>query len=222
MNRDNLAKLFATFGLFALVISANTWIAGQGGKAILSVSLLSEERAAAVLYGLILVGGLLGLTATCGLLHALRYGSLWHDRIPTIWLTSVNTARWEGQIYQVAIVLLLVGVPSASLFKFGDTLFKSSLCIYDIGQPRKFAKSWPHNFKGAAGKQIRLVGDGTPKDPPQMPCSYGVEVFPPMEFIAIFSLDILALGMVIAFLWALFRDLCTERPSNPLKATMLS
>jgi hypothetical protein len=74
MNQSHLVKLFTALGLILLIISVNTWLAVQGGEKILSVSLISNEKAGAAFFGLMLCSVLLLLVAAVGLLHARRYG----------------------------------------------------------------------------------------------------------------------------------------------------
>jgi hypothetical protein len=204
MNRKHLSQLFTAFGLTALIISVNTWIAGQGGAAILSIPLLSAERPAQALYGLLLVGALSALTTLTGLIHAHRYGVRWHERIPVVWLARLNTNHWDGKLYQLVIVIMLVFVPLASLYKFYDTLSSTHLCLLDTSDDSLFSENWKTGFPGRS-EQVRLVTELKQKPgTAERECAGGVEVFPPIEFIAIFVLDWFATGIALAFLGVAF------------------
>jgi hypothetical protein len=167
--------------------------------------LLSSERPAQALYGLILVGALLVLVALTGSIHAYRYGAHWHERIPPVWLSRLDTHQWDAKLYQLVIVILLVIVPLASLYKFHDTLSRAHLCLLGSTDDGLFADKWKSGFPGST-KQVRLVTELKQKQPgtgvPE--CTGGVEVFPPTEFIIIFILDWLAVAAALLFIGLVF------------------
>ena len=206
MDQQHLSKLYSSVGIVALVIAVNTWIQIQGGETILSMPLLSKEHPAAALYGLVLVGALLALTAIVGLVHAMRHGTCWHERAPLVWLAGLRTGTAEGRLFQAALLILLIALPAISLVKFWDAVMTARLCaLGNSAEPQLVADSWWAGIAGNPSQTCLVTGLLAGKDGAAASCGGGIEVFPPKEFLAIMLLDIFAAACVCAFLVALFR-----------------
>jgi len=118
MNQSHLVKLFTALGLILLIISLNTWLAVQGGERVFSISLVSNDKAGAAFFGLMLCSVLLLLVGMVGLLHARRYGQKWHSRIPIVWLEGLDTSKTEAKVFQILIVVLFFLVPIGAMVHF--------------------------------------------------------------------------------------------------------
>ena len=211
MDQEHLSRLYGSVGIISLVITVNTLIQIQGGETILSMPLLSKEHPAAALYGLILVGALLTLTAIVGLVHAVRHGTSWHERAPLVWLAGLRTGTIEGRLYQAVLLILLIVLPAGSLLKFWDAVMSARLCLQGSpSEPQLVADAWWTGLAGTSA-QTRLVTGLVAGAPAS--CGGGIEVFPPTEFVLIMLLDVFAALCVCVFLMALFRP--ARRSTEP-------
>jgi hypothetical protein len=194
MSFSHLAKLFGAFGVILLVICVNTWLASQGGKAILSIPLISEERPAMCFFGLIMGSALLFLTSAVGSLFARRMPGKWPAKIPPVWLRGLNPAATETKVFQAGILIVLLGVPVACLLHLFDVVWTSKLCVLGtMDQPVMVSDHW-FNGIAKASDQIRLVEDLLPNGT----CGKGIQVFPGWEFSLVW-LMLLASFLMTAF-----------------------
>ena len=196
MNRSHLAKLFGAFGIILLVISLNTWLASQGGKAILSIPLISDERPAMCFFGLIMGSVLLFLTSAVGFLHARRTTGPWPGKIPAVWLEDLDPHAYETKLFRLMIVVIFVAVPIACLAHLLDVVWNSKLCVLgSAARPVMVSGAWFNGIPGA-DNQIRLVENLLPKGT----CGNGIQVFPGWEFSLVWLAAAASLVMSLLFL----------------------
>lgn len=204
MTKRHLEKLFQTFGLVTLAIALNVLIVGQGGKALLDTPLLGDGHASQAFFGIVLVSSLLVLMSLVGALHAVRHGTAWHDRLPVVWLEDLDTRRWDGKLFQLVMIALLVVGPAVALFKFQDTVETGHLCVLGSTVDFSVIDKWREGFPGER-EQVRLVDElvGHGSDPAT--CGRGIQVFPPGEFTGLFLLPKVALAACAMLLAVVFR-----------------
>lgn len=217
MSQTHLTKLFSAFGILLLVILLNSWLATQGANAILKLPLLHEERPATAFLALGLGSVLLTLTALVGSLHARRHGADWHSRIPCVWLEDLETATWEGSLYQAVIGILFVALPLLSFWHFAGVVWKSWLCELDTAAtPLGVSQAWLHGIP-AAVDQIRLV-DGLrsikqPNGSFVPTCTGGIQVFPGWEFVLLMVMVAASAVSSLAFAYAVLLVRASKKPS---------
>jgi len=208
MTRGHLGKIFGAVGLVLLIICLNTWLASQGGKAVLSISLIHDERPAMAFFGLIICSLLLIFVCAIGLIYSSRFGSRWHDRVPTIWLSGLDTATWEGKIFQATILLLVIVLPTLALWHFADIVATSTLCELGTNRAQSVSSAWWTGIADAK-EQIRLVSSLTTMQQADghavQVCANGIEVFPGWEFALVGFLVVGAAISGVAFVGSLFR-----------------
>ena len=196
MKQSQLTTLFTGFGIILLVITLNTWLASQGGKAILNVPLVHEERPAMAFFGLMMCSVLLFLTCLVGFVDARRSPGPWHARIPPVWLKRLDTKAAESKIFLIIVLLLFVGVPIGGFVHLIDIVWHSKLCVLGSkAEPVMVSQAW---FSGIpnADNQIRLVEDRLPEGT----CGKGVQVFPGWEFTLVWLAVLASVSMAILFL----------------------
>jgi hypothetical protein len=217
VNATHINKLFMFIGVVTIIIAANTWLSSQGGKAIFSIALIEEERPAMAFMGLILVGFLLCIVAGLGWLYSHRFGTKWHERVPPTWLEGFESGALESQVYQVIIILIFVVFPLGALIHFTDVFTSSKLCVLgEEAEPVLVSSVLWHGIPGATN-QVRLVEDLSPvadaRGVTHNRCEKGIQVFPPVEFLAVFLIDCLAGVLSICFVVSLFRGDFGKRPN---------
>jgi hypothetical protein len=195
MTAKHLRQMFLAVGLILLGLTGNAWLASQGEKALLNFPLLHEDRAANALLTLFVASFLLALVSGVGWVHARRYGASWHARIPTVWLEGVNTASWEGTLYQVIIFTVFVLVPFAAMLHLVDILRNAQLCVLDTKTQLSVTKALLQGMPDPGGKQIRVMWTV-----PDSGCTGGIQVYPAWEFFVLAGLVIVALVIAAAFL----------------------
>ncbi len=197
MRRSHLAKLFSGLGIALLVISLNTWLASQGGKAILNIPLIEDERPAMSFTGLIMESVLLFLMSTVALLFARRTPGRWSKKIPPVWLQGLDPDALESKIFQELVLIVFIFVPMACMVHLVDIVWNSKLCVLGSkAPPVMVSEYW---FKGIAGadNQIRLVEDLLPGGT----CGKGIQVFPGWEFLLVWLA--IAASFVVSLLFIL-------------------
>ncbi len=199
MTARHLRQLFLAVGLILLGLTGNAWLASQGEKALLNFPLLHEDRAANALLTLFVASFLLALVSGVGWLHARRYGASWHDQIPTVWLEGVNTASWEGKVYQAIIFTIFVLVPLTAMLHLVDVLRDAQLCIQDTKTQLVVTKALLQGMPDAGGKQIRVMWTV-----PDSGCTGGIQVYPAWELFVLAGLIIASFVIAGAFLLKLF------------------
>jgi hypothetical protein len=225
MKAEHLNKLFVFFGVVTIIIAANTWLSSQGGKAVFSIALIADERPAMVFIGLAVVGVLLAVTAGVGSLHAIRHGTRWSERIPSTWLEGFCPTAPESVIYQGAIFVIFIIFPLAALIHFTDVLMSSKLCVLgQEAQPVPVSSAWWRGIPDAKD-QVRLLEALTPaqdeKGTTRYRCQKGIQVFPPVEFVAIFFVDVIAGLLSLFFFVSLFWDRSKKREESDKDHTQI-
>jgi hypothetical protein len=157
MTRAHLSKLFAAAGIILFGLTANAWLASQGGNALLNIPLLHEDRAANAFLTLFVAGLLLIGTSSIGFLYAQRADGAWHARVSPVWLKGLNTASWEGRAYQIVILVLFVGIPIAAMIHLVDILREAQLCVLGTSMHTPVSAGWLRGIAGAGDRQIRLI-----------------------------------------------------------------
>jgi hypothetical protein len=209
MNREHLVTLYNGFGIVLLVISLNTWLASQGGKAILNIPLINEERPAMSFFGLMLGSVLLFLMSAAGLAYARRTSGPWHARIPPVWLKDLDTSGRDSQIFLVAALIIFVGVPLGAFYHFLDIVLNSKLCVLGSNaQPVMVSAAWFHGISNP-DNQIRLVADLSQ----QHTCDNGIQVFPGWEFLLVW----LAIGLAVLMTAFFLLQILFLRPASRRK-----
>jgi hypothetical protein len=196
MTQVHLSKLFTALGLVLLALVANAWLGSQGEKALFNIPLLHEDRAANAFLTLFVTSTLLIANSFLGRLYATRAVGAWHARVPTVWLKRLNTASWDGQLYQFVVLVLFVGVPIAAVVHLIDVLQVAQLCV--LGATNEHSSfSWlGSGIPNAGGRQIRLMQTV----PDKAACSGGIEVYPSWEFLLLGMLILLSLAFAVSFL----------------------
>jgi hypothetical protein len=215
MNRDHLSTLYGGFGLVLLVICLNTWLASQGGKAILNIPLIHEERPAMAFFALMMGSVLLCLMSGVGFLYARRSGCAWHARIPPVWLKDLDTRSRDSQVFLVAALVVFVGIPLGAFYHFADIVLNSKLCVLGSGSPPvAVADAWYRGIPNA-DNQIRLVADLLPGGT----CGKGVQVFPGWEFLAVWVAGGLSVLMTALFIFQIFFAPSVRGYESPSEST---
>lgn len=219
LNKGHLTKLWTWLAVAAVLFLATSVISLQGGTEFVG-SLFGQKGGAPVAnfpgigyFGVIVGGGLLFLASVPLLLHVRRHGSNWHSRIPVVWLEGLDTSVWEGKLFQICVVLLLVISPIVSLVscyrvaEAGDICEQNRKNFYDGNETNLF---WAPVSKD--GQQMRLRKSGSA----DADCTSGVEIFPrswtPLFFYIIPFTALLLNGWALALLFA---PRNAHRPSNP-------
>jgi hypothetical protein len=141
----------------------------QGGTEFVG-RLISEKAGAPVTnpagigyFGAIVGGGLLLIASIPFLLHVHRHGDRWHSRIPVIWLEGLDTAVWEGKVFQLCVLLLLVCAPAIGIVHCMQVAELGDICEQDTGNVYKGEDT--NLFAAPVAKQgnqmrLRKVGSG--------------------------------------------------------------
>jgi hypothetical protein len=154
-------------------------------------------------FGVIIGGGLLFLASIPLLLHVSRHGNNWHSRIPLVWLEGLDTSAWEGKLFQICVVLVLVVAPIVGLVSCYRVAESGDICEQD---KKNFYVGNETNLFWAPvskeGQQMRLRKSGSA----QADCTSGVEIFPrswtPLFFYIIPLAALLLTGWAVALLFA--------------------
>lgn len=211
MNEAHLTKLWSWFSVAAVLFLAATVVTLQGGTEFVG-RLLGEktgppvENPAGVAYfGVIVGGGLLFLASFPLLLHVRRHGSAWHSKMPLVWLEGLDTAAWEGKLYQFCVLLVLVVAPIVGVVSCMRIAERGDICEQDK----------KHFYRGAdttllwapaavEGQQMRLRKAGSGQED----CTKGVEIFP-RSWTPLFFYVVPLLGLALTA-WAVVL-LCVPR-----------
>lgn len=126
MRKSDYAKLWTAVGIVVCFISLNAWIASQGGRPMFSQGIIEERLVLSALLAIPFVAILLALEAEIGIRHARRSRrTVWHGRLPVVWLTGLNTSSREGQLYQGFFLFAFILIPLAALVHFVDESFEA-------------------------------------------------------------------------------------------------
>lgn len=83
-------------------------------------------------YFVAVVGGALFFVASSALaLHAMRHGNRWDERMPVVWLEGIRTGTWDGSLFQVAVLLLFLGLPALGIGKAIEIAEAGEICELD-------------------------------------------------------------------------------------------
>jgi hypothetical protein len=113
--------------------------------------------------------------------------------------------------------LIFVVFPLGALIHFTDLFTSSKLCVLgEEAQPVLVSSVLCQGIPSATN-QVRLVEDLTPvadaKGVTHNRCEKGIQVFPPVEFLAVFLIDFLAGVLSICFLVSLFSGRLRQTPN---------
>jgi hypothetical protein len=201
MKQSQLTTLFTGLGIILLVVTLNTWLASQAGRAILNVPLIHDERPAMAFFGLMMCSVLFFLTCLVGFIYAHRSLGCWHERIPPVWLKRLDTKAAESKVFLMVILVIFVGVPFGGLMHFIDIVWNSKLCVLNSkAEPVMVSQGWFFGILNA-DNQIRLVENLT-----NGKCDKGVQVFPGWEFSLVWVAVVLSGVMAILFLVEIFHS----------------
>lgn len=204
MNQKHLTQIWQWMSVTCILFLLTSLISIQGGSEFIGKLVgdkggtLSDNKPAIGYFGVIVGSGLF-LTASFALsLYARRHGNHWHDRVPVIWLEGLNTSAWHGKLFQLIVLILLLGLPAAGIFLCIAEAEKGDICELDTTHFYKGSEttllSPPRSVEG---HQMRLRRDGAGN----APCTSGIEIFPSFGTpFLIYGLPVLSGCMAIAAL----------------------
>jgi hypothetical protein len=209
LNKDHLTKLWLWLVIAAVLFLATSVISLQGGTEFVG-RLFGEKGGTPVAnppgvgyFGVLVGGGLFFLASIPFLLFVGRHGTAWHSRIPVVWLEGLDTSAWEGKLFQICVVLVLVVAPIVGLVSCFRVAESGDICEQDrknfyVGNETNLF--WAPVSKD--GQQMRLRESGSA----QADCTSGVEIFPrswtPLFFYIIPLAGLVLTGCALALLFA--------------------
>jgi len=120
MTRAHYGTLWTAIGTILVFYTLNAWIATQGGQPLFDVNLIEARAELSGFFAIPLCAALLALLSEIGLRYARRSedAARWHDRMPVVGLTGLNTASREGRAYQCFFLFAFILVPILGLVHF--------------------------------------------------------------------------------------------------------
>ncbi|MBD9541322.1 hypothetical protein IB276_17850 [Ensifer sp. ENS04] len=204
MTDKHLTTLWKWMALACFGYVASSVLTIQGAADIFGTRLLSksDHGLAVVAYMAAIVGsGLMLMVLVVAITYARRYGTAWHDRIPTIMLDGLQTASIEGKIYQSAVVFVLIALPFYGIGHSMRVANEGEICVQGTSPPVVYGGgNWTLLAVPHAKTQVRLVSGGVTDGR----CEGGVEVgwYTPLLFgVLPFCSALLA----VIWMWQLFR-----------------
>jgi hypothetical protein len=209
MNKIHLTKIWQWLSIACVLYLSATVISLQGGTEYLG-RLFGDHSAGergnepgVAYFGAIIGGALLLLASLTLLLHIRRHGQTWHARIPVVWLKGLATGSWEGQFFQICVLVIFIAVPVAGVLRCMEVAEAGDICEQDTTFQYRGSETtllWAPT--GADTNQMRLHNAGSS----ETGC-HGIELFPrtltPLGF---YGLPVAAFSLVLAALGSLFRS----------------
>ena len=208
MSQKHLGQIWQWVSLTCLLFLLSSVISIQGGAEFLGNLVGGKDAGpdndpAVGYFGAIIGGALFFVASSALLLHTRRHGVRWHDRVPVLWLDGLDTARWEGKVFQALTVIALVLLPMAGIAKCISEAEKGDIC--------EFAGVYVHKGEDTSllappervhGTQMRLRRGNSGGEP----CKAGVEIFPFLGTpLLVYGLPVLGLMTALTAIFSLFR-----------------
>lgn len=209
MNKTHLTQVWQVISVICVLFLLTSVISLQGGAEFLGrifgdKSGNAGENASAVGYFGAIIGSALLLIASAVFgLHAKRHGTAWHNRIPVVWLTGLDTNTREAKIFQVLVVIIFIALPTACILRSMQAAEAGDICELNTSTVYRGAETtllWPPVAE--KGHQMRLQKQGVN----QTSCKGGVELFPrSLTPIGFYGLPIAAAISIFIALATVFR-----------------
>lgn len=208
MNKEHLTRIWQWASITGVLFVVASVVSVQGGSSFLGKLLgdaagdASANRPAMGYFAAIVGGALLLVASSALALHAMRHGDRWHERVPVVWLEGLRTGTWDGGLFQVAVLLLFLGLPVLGIGKAIEVAEAGDVCELDT---TRFYKGSETTLlappRSISGNQMRLRREGAG----QTPCRDGIELLPRFGTPAlVYGFPFLGGGMAIFALWAIF------------------
>jgi len=164
---------------------------------------LPDNKPAIGYFGAVVGGGLFLIASLVLLLHAYRYGDRWHNRVPAVWLEGLDTGIWDGKMFQIIVLMLFLGIPTAGIILCIEEAEIGDIC--ELGTTN-FYKGTETTLllppRAEKGHQMRLRREGAGNEE----CTSGIEILPKFgtPFLVYglpllsFCMALVALGMILA------------------------
>ncbi len=222
MNKKHLTQVWQWLSVLGLLFLLSSVISLQGGadfvgKLVGDMANTSKDNKPAVGYfGAIIGGGLFFLGTGALALHAKRHGRHWHERIPLLWFDNMKTDSWEGQFYQMLMLITLLFLPAVAITRCiaeaeqGDICETGSALFYDGD---KTLLIWPPVAQATTKDvQMRLRSGSAA----QTPCVDGVQIFPRIGTpLLIYGLPVAGACAGILAILLIFRPAAVSTPAFP-------
>ncbi|MCJ2050041.1 hypothetical protein [Methylobacterium sp. J-070] len=208
MSKEHLTRIWQWASITGILFVLASVVSIQGGSSFLgklvgdAASDAAANRPAIGFFAAVVGAGLLFVASFALVLHALRHGDRWHERVPVVWLEGLRTGTWDGSLYQAIVLLLFLALPAMGIGRSIEVAETGDICELNTA----------HFYKGsettllappqsASGNQMRLRREGAG----QSPCTDGIELLPRFGTPAlVYGLPLLGGGMALFALWAIF------------------
>lgn len=195
MDKKSVTKLWFGIGVVLSFYAINTWLSSQGANPFLSITLLDDRRAVGALFGIFICSPLAILLSSIGEMFIEKFGGQgWPERIPVVWLETLDTSTREGRLYQGVLLFLFVVLPALSLLHFFNVVVGTEIRDTTACSPLRF---W--DVVCPEGDRYRFGERG------------GVTFFPIVEPIMVLALFLYAEFRVCRYLRVIFKSSMPER-----------
>jgi hypothetical protein len=204
MNQKHLTQVWQWISVACVLFLLTSIVSIQGGSEFVGKLLgdkggtLPDNKPAIGYFGAMVGSGLFLIASSALFLHAWRFGSHWHNRVPVVWLEELDTSVWDGKLFQIVVLVLFLGLPAAGIVLCISEAESGDICELDKSHFYKGSEttllSPPHALEG---HQMRLRREGAGEEP----CKTGIEIFPTFgtPFLA-YGLPFLSFCMALAAL----------------------
>src|ERR1700740_1018159 len=127
MTQTQLGKIWLVVSAFLLYYSINTWIVAQGGNEKFGAKLVVSNKVPAAMLAIPICAVLLSASSLIGRLFAARGGRQWHERIPIVGFEKIDTGSPEGRVYQGAMLLIFVIIPTIAMIYFWHSFLTAKI-----------------------------------------------------------------------------------------------
>jgi hypothetical protein len=181
MSEKHLTQIWQWMSVACVLFILTSLVSIQGGSDFVGrvfgdkAALPPDNKPAIGYFGAIIGAGLFFVASLTLALHAIRYGRSWHDRIPVVWLEGLDTSAWEGRIFQVIALVLLLALPAVGIALCIAEAEKGDICELDTPHFYRGSETtllWPP--KPIDGGQMRLRREGSGEEP----CKTGIQILP--------------------------------------------
>jgi hypothetical protein len=181
MNQKHLTQVWQWMSVACVLFLLTSIVSIQGGSDFVGKLLgdkggtLPDNKPAIGYFGAIVGSGLFLIASFALFLHARRHGDRWHNRIPVVWLEGLDTGVWDGKLFQIIVLVLLLGLPAAGIILCIGEAESGDICELDTNHFYEGSETtllWPP--RALEGHQMRLRREGAGTEP----CKSGIEIFP--------------------------------------------
>lgn len=181
MNRKHLTQVWQWMSVACVLFLLTSIVSIQGGSEFVGKLLgdkggtVPDNKPAIGYFGAIVGSGLFLIASFALFLHAFRFGDHWHNRVPVVWLEGLDTSVWDGKLFQIVVLVLLLGLPVAGIVLCIGEAESGDICELDKSHFYKGSETTLLSPPRALeGHQMRLRRAGAGEEP----CKTGIEIFP--------------------------------------------